>query len=339
MNVLVCSFHHHLLPLHHRLRREGHDAQAIVWHHRYEKAWDGVVEKVARRSRGELSEEALAPWREKALSGELAVLSDVHRIGERFAGAKRLYATVENLPTEPSDRVLFGGWFDGERIQAPHWLVADWGAWTGGQGPRVLGGLTLLRLDGTMPPLLEDACASIVDRLKAASFRGLFQADVEEEVETGGMRLRGLAAGWPWLHTQAFVAELRSLGAVLEGEEPVLERRIVTVLPVSVPPWPNTRAREGAVAEVRGLTSMQQASTFWFDVTIDRGARKIQTGGLDGLVAVATGAADGSLALARAKALEIAQRLELPQKQYRLDAATQVEAVLATFEERWGLVW
>jgi hypothetical protein len=189
-----------------------------------------------------------------------------------------------------------------------------------------------------MPRLLEDACLQIVEQLKAASFRGLFQADVEEEVETGGMRMRGLRAGWPWLHTQAFVAEIASLGGVLAGEVPLLQKRIVTVLPVSVPPWPNTRAKDGEPVEVKGLTSVQQARTFWFDVTIDRKARQIHTGGLDGLVAVATGAADGSVHLARAKALEIAQRMEIPQKQWRTDAGLAVDAVLATFEERWGFV-
>jgi len=77
---------------------------------------------------------------------------------------------------------------------------------------------------------------------------------------------------------------------------------------------------------------------FWFDVLVDHEARKLRTAGLDGLLAVATGAADSSPALARARALELAVRLEIPEKQWRADTGLTVEAVLSTLEDRFGVV-
>ncbi|MFQ6027463.1 MAG: hypothetical protein ACE5Q6_08230 [Dehalococcoidia bacterium] len=177
------------------------------------------------------------------------------------------------------------------------------------------------------------------ERLKTASFHGLFHFDVEEDATTGELRLRGLSAGWPWLHTEVFLAELTNFGEVLQGSLPELARRFVTVLPVTQPPWPNSRQGERREPiEVKGLTPTQQGQAFWFDVSMDTEHRKLFTVGLDGLLMVATGSSDSSPALARARALELAVRLDVPEKQYRVDAGQLVDPVLSTLEERWGVV-
>lgn len=348
MKFLTASMRHHLLPLHHRLRREGHDCEALVWRSRYETAWEGSVSKLVRHSDGTLSADALAPTREAAERGEVVVLTDVRRVAELFAAAPRLFGP---LPPEagttvpPADRLMFGGWFTGEEIQAPHLLVADWGVWTGGLGTPVLGGLTLVRLGnqltevgrGTANAVVGGAAHRVTELLKRAGFRGLFHFDVEETADTGELLLRGLAAGWPWLHTQAFAAELDSLSGALTGATPHLSRRFVTVLPVSVPPWPNEKSGGMPNLPVEGLTPQQQGQLYWFDIRLAPDRRALLTAGLDGLLAVATGASDSTPALARARALTLADRIRVPGKQFRQDVGLQVDGVLATLEERWGL--
>lgn len=357
MKALVASLRHHLIPLAHRLRREGHDVEVVTWRSRYESAWDGSFHKLARHSDGTLNAEALRGTVDAANRGEVAVLTDVQRVAELFAGAPKLFGQLSSPlgpeASAPADRLLLGGWFTGEAIQAPHLLVADHGVQAGGLGAPVLGGLTLVRLGTTteevvgqpktddnprFPRVLGGAVQQVQEVLKHAGFRGLFHFDVVEEPTTGEMRLHGLAAGWPWLHTQAFVAELESLGTVLEGKPPVLQRRFTTVLPVSVPPWPSEKSgREPqAGVPVEGLTVQQQGQLYWFDITVDAAQRRLKTAGLDGLLAVATGASDSTPALARARALELAQRLQVPGKSYRPDVGALVDGVLATLEDRWG---
>ena len=354
MKLLVASLRSELLPLVHRLRREGHEVQALVWRSRYESAWDGEIEKLARHTDGTLMAGALREQVEAAERGELVVITSVRRVAELFHAAKFLYSTEKVGDGEPPrDVLLLGGWFDGERVQAPHLLVADWGAWTGGLGPWCLGGITLVRLgEGSLraaggseptqlPSVARGAAEAAVERLKSVSFRGLFHFSMKEQPETGEMRLHGMEAGWPWLHTQAFLAELESLSAIVgpTAGSPVLQHRFVTVLPLTIPPWPNEKRSDmKAGVAIEGLTPMQQGRAFWFDIRVDHEARKLRTAGLDGLLAVATGASDSTPHLARARALELAQRMQIDEKQFRADVGTQVDAALATLEERWGVV-
>lgn len=346
MKVLVASMRSLLLPLAHRLRREGHDVEALVWRPRYEAAWGGQIQKLVRHSDGTLNADALRPTVEAARRGEVAVVTDVRRVAEMFAGAPHLHAQMDLGLPQPVDRLLLGGWFTGEVIQAPHLLVADQGAWTGGGGPAVLGGLTLVRLGGVgigapegLPGFMAGATQAATERLKSASFRGLFHFSATEDVGSGELRLGGLSAGWPWLHTQAFLAELKSLGKVLAGGAPHLLHKYVSVLPVTVPPWPSEKRTDmPAGVPVEGLTPEQQGRCFWFDIQVDTEARKLRTCGLDGLLAVTTGASDSTPALARIRALELAHRLQVPEKQLRADLGLQVDAVLAALEDRWSFV-
>ncbi len=345
---LVASLRSELLPLVHHLRREGHEVEALVWRSRYETAWEGEIQKLARHTDGTLMASALREQVEAAASDKLVVVTTVRRVAELFHAAKRLYAT-ENLGDPAGDALLLGGWFDGERVQLPHLLVADWGAWTGGQGPWCLGGLTLVRLGGLhakaggsipgLPSIASGAVQAAVDRMKSTSFRGLFHLSMVEQPETGEMRLGGLQCGWPWLHTQAFLAELGSLSELLLGHETEIGQRFVTVLPITTPPWPNEKRSEmKSGIPIEGLTPIQQGRAFWFDIRVDHEARKLRTAGLDGLLAVATGASTSTPALSRARALELAQRIVVPEKQYRADVGASVDAALCTLEERWGVV-
>lgn len=341
MRFLVASLRHELLPLAHRLKREGHEVEALVWRPLYEHAWEGSVAKIARHSDGTLHKSVLQPHLEAAHRGELTVLTNVRRMADLFAAAPRLYHQLE--PHEaPRDVLLLGGWFSGEEIRASHLLVADWGTWAGGLGPPVLGGLTLVRLSESgapLPTFLRGATQQLTERLKQAGFKGLFHFDVLEDAATGEMKLGGVSAGWPWLHTQAFVAELKSLSETLLQQNPTLLHKFVSVLPVSVPPWPNEKNTKLEVGlPIEGLTVQQQGRCFWYDITVDTESRKLRTAGLDGLLAVATGASDSTPALARSRALELAHRFQVPGRQFRPDLGAAVDGALARLEDRWGFV-
>jgi hypothetical protein len=344
MRFFVASLEAQLLPLAHRLRREGHEVEAMVWKPRYENAWGGSIQKIARHTDGTLMASALRPQIEAATAGDLVVVTDVGRVAELFHQAPRLFAVDSHIASgpEPQDVCLIGGWFDGEKDLAPHILCADWGTWAGGLGPHRLGAITLIRPEGVslhLPARLHEAGEEVRDRLKHQGFRGLFHYDVSEDLVSGDHRLKGLRAGWPWLHTQAFVAEVESLSAVLLGEVPRLHHRFVTVVPISIPPWPHEKpngADKGLAVE--GLTAQQQGKLFWFDIEVDHAARKLRTAGLDGLLAVATGSSDSTPALSRARALDLAVRLQVPGKQYRQDSGLAVDALLSTLEDRLGFV-
>ena len=334
MKFLTASNTHGLLPLHHRLRREGHDCEALVWRSKYDKAWDGSVAKLLRQRDGSLNASNLKDAVSEAQKGGLGVLTDVHRVAELFHTAPLLHRTYKT-PTTPVDAVRVGGWFTGEEVRAPHLLVADVGAWTGGLGPAVLGGLTLIRTS-LSPELLKEATQAATTQMKQQGFKGLFHFDILEVPETGELKLNGMEVGWPWLHTQAFVAELASLGTVLQGEEPTLQCRYVTAMPVSIPPWPSERQGPGEEVPIEGLTPTQQGRMMWHDIKVRPSERKLTTAGLDGLVGVALGASNSTPALARARALELCQRLQVPELQYRQDAGARVDQALATLEDRWG---
>lgn len=339
MKFLVASMRHHLLPLHHRLKLEGQDSELVVWRPRYERAWDGLATKILRHSDGSLRTAAFESVVGPANRGEVAVVTDVTKVAEVFAAAPHLFRTWGSGLPAPRDRLLIGGWFDGEQITAPHLLVADWGSWMGGLGAAVLGGLTLVRLGtgGDVPGFASGAAQAATMRLKSAGFRGLFHMDVEEDPTSGELSLRGMEAGWPWLHTQVFVAELESLANVLQGGVPVLKHRFVTGVVMSTPPWPSEK--HGALEDgvpLEGLTPAQLGRAMWHDIIVDPVAGKLRTAGLDGLLGVALGASDSTPHLARARALELCGALQVPALQFRPDAGLTVDAALSTLEERWG---
>ena len=329
--ALVITNHHELLPVFNRLRNSGVETDLVVWNSKYEAAWRGLASQVVSRTDGSLTQANFHRFVADAAQGDLTVLTNVHGVIGWFDGAPVLGPGPKD-DLVPQDHLLLGGWFDGEHAQAPHLLVTDHGAWPGGLGPQVPGGMTLVRLGGAeelpgadaasslTPPFVQGALAQVEDLLKRESYVGLFHFDVEEDVATGEMQLRGLATGWPFLQLHAFLAEVGNFTEVLEGAVPRLGKRFVTVLPVSQPPWPNRRqGGRREATEVKGLTEAQQRQLFWHDVESQDG--KLYTAGLDGLVAVAVGSADSGAALAQHRALGLAARMELPEKQFRTDAA------------------
>lgn len=340
MKFLVASLRHELLPLAHRLRREGHEVQALVWRARYETAWSGMIEKLARHSDNVVMAEVLAEQIEQAERGELAVVTNVKRIGELFAGAKLLYGEGPSTTHTQRDPLWFGGWFTGEKIEAPHLLVCDWGPWTGGTGDlSVLGGVTLVRLDD-FPKPLDHALEQIRERMKSGSFRGLFRFDVAEELTSGVLEARNISCGWHPTFGCVFMAEALQHGETYGGRHPArLEHRFVSALPVTIPPWPGEkRSQEEASQLIEGLTIQQQGQCFWFDLTVDQERKQLRSAGLDGFLALAIGSSDSTPALGRARALELAHRLQVPGKQYRMDFGNLVDRALSTLEDRYGFI-
>jgi hypothetical protein len=337
VNYLIISRQHGLLPFANRLRLEGHQCDLVVWKHRYEKAWEGsLVEKALRGSQGEIRRDILEGYIQHCEAGEATLLTDVSSLTIPFANAKTRYHQVEwDEPAKGPIRV--GGWFDGEALQAPHLLVFDMGAWPGGLGAYVPGGCTLIAPDPTQDlGFLEDLCRPILERLKAQDFKGLVNADLEQSPETGEISLGGAQAGWPFLHTHAFLSELEGFGEVLSGGVPRLPRRFTVAIPVSIPPWPNLDARGRAPRPIEGLTEPNVGQFFWHDVVLKQEDRSIRTAGLDGLVGVARGSANTHY-LAKALAVGRAQQLRVEEKQFRLDVSDTVPQVLASLEHKFGL--
>lgn len=335
MKILVISHRHYLLPFAWRLKREGHDVEVACWHAskstrqkgKWDHAWDGKFKNFLPSNKHD-HQESVARVREAAEEGQAFVVTDSREWARRFEGYERLVGVLE--PEGERTSVKLGSWFDGEQHEGVHLLVVDHGAQTGGLGPSASGGVTLVRQEGD-PLLFQHLLNLHTDRLKSAGFRGLVSVDVAF-TQDGRLESVGCEAGWPWLHTHAFAADQPALGDLVVGvaREPVFPRRHVVALPVSMPPWPldcNLRAPE---VKIEGLDTEAVKHMFFHDMTFKDG--EVWTAGLDGLVAVVRGSAD-RLELARRKALLLASKIELPEKQYRADVGGQTEQVLSAFEE------
>ena len=238
---LVISETHSLLPFAHRLRAgEGQEVEVLIWRARYEEAWDGKFHPVKRGQRGQVQPEDMAPVVAMAEQDNMVVLSDVPSLPTVFGNVPGFHGTHQ-FKERPVGPERLGFWFDGEALHLPHLLVYDLGQWPGGLGPSVPGGLTLLRLDPDHDLLTRLDLTKVLDELKAATFKGLVQVGLDSSLQ-----VQGALAGWPFLQTHAFVGELDSLAALLNGEHANLEQRVVTVLPVSQPPWPNLTTKRSA---------------------------------------------------------------------------------------------
>lgn len=347
MKILALCNQHHLMPFANRLRLEGHDVEVVVWNtgarrlsgkpNRYERAWSGSLPQVLRSSKGEVSDEHLAPAIEAAQQGKVTVLTDSYNAARKFNEARRLFGAERTKPL-PESILRLGAWFDGERMQALHGLCVDVGAWPGGLGARDAGGLTLVRIDHSdARQMVGQMLEPLAERLKSKSFRGLVQVGLFLQSADGVPRIQGEEWGWPRLHTHAFVSELEAFGDVLAGAVPVLPEKFVTVIPISIPPWPSRAAEGASEVDIEGLTEAWQGKVFWHDIQVDTEARKLKTAGLDGLVGVARGAGY-NVELARGRALQLVEAIQLPNKQYRPDAGMVVAGALAGLESAFNLV-
>lgn len=321
-SYLLLSYHHGLLPLALRLKREGHAVEWVPWRSRYEKAWAGVID-TALRGESKRDADSLAGVIELAKQGEVRVLADHVKWLDLFADSKDLWGTRPSVGEPSALRAC--GWWDGEHLHAPHLLVVDLGAWPGGLGAPVEGGATLIRgWDGLVRSMWEP----YLDALKASGHRGLVQAHLGQQLDKGTpLGVMWWSGGWVPLHLHAWLASLGSpLGELLEGEPPLLPNPYSVVVPVTVPPWPSP----GSSASVE-VGCPQPGEAVWHDIYTRDG--KLVVAGLDGLVAVAKGSA-GSLWLARRKALAVAGSVRVPSKQLRPDVGASVEGTLGELELR-----
>jgi hypothetical protein len=309
------------------------DTTTIVKTKRYREAWGGLLS---------LKDGPYIPspkhWTERVEEcqrGELIVLTDVPRMSDVFGGCPRFYPThpvVEQVPVAAH----LGAWFDGEQFTHPHWYILDWGAWPGGQGPRVPGGATLLNPPVWKGPVhLLDAHK---DELKSASYRGLVSVGLTFDDVGKEFRAVSFQAGWHFLHTHLFVYSLApgEFSLLLMGQ-PIagLEKQFTVGVPVSIPPWPlhmqepDANVKPATTPIVTASSEVRQHVMF-HDMQVVDG--KQRTAGLDGLVGVALGNAN-SLALARTGALGAAALIGVPQRQFRPDVGGLVDQTLGGLEQ------
>lgn len=353
---LIISRTHSLLPLAHRLKLEGHDVEALVSVPAFERAWAGKLRKVLRNSKGEVNPENLESVVRVAESGELTLLIDDWGLETVFRNAPRKYGvyrakfpvgtsysdkhTVPDQWDEPKVFLRLGGWFTGEKLQALHGLIVDRGAWPGGMGPEVDGAGVMIRIDNPATAEAGEALLQpYLQQLKSQGFRGLVQFGILFDTRSGEPEVQGVLAGWPWLQTHSFLSDLEGFGDILLGrKDPVIPKKLTTVVPISRPPWPARKARFRKPVKIENLTDQQMARVFWHDVRVDEQAHELWTAGLDGLVGVSRGSAD-TLELSKGLALEPAARVTLPEKQYRTDVGAQVPVVLGHLEALFGLTF
>jgi hypothetical protein len=323
VDILVFSHHHGLLPFSWRLKREEHNVKTVVWNQRYNRAWEGRLDKLLT---SKPTVENLTNEIEAAKAGELVVITDSLRGQEMFKDAASLYGVPKQVPFSHPPSLLLGGWFAGGTLSAPHWLVPDWGLWPGGLGPTVLGGCTLLRTPRTLQ-LPEE----LTSALQAQAYSGLLVVGLDYREASRELVPIGFLAGWPFLFTHLFISGLQNLGNVLAGESPQTQGTAFEVaLPVSQPPWPIPGAPGPEPVQLTGLSNEVARQCFFHDLALK--GSEVWTAGLDGLVAVARGSG-ASLASAQSKALAVAHALPLQQKQFRVDVGCRVPSVLVGLEE------
>ena len=325
---LVVTHKHGLTPFANRLRNEGHDVEIIVWKPRYAKAWDGRFKSLVRHEEGTPSAEALETVQAALDTGELVLLSD-------FPHPLPLTSPVQsfNMGTqEASEPLRLGAWISPEgTIEAPHLMIYDMGLWPGGLGLQKAAGATIVRLEAGAAEAARDLLSERDEDL----CEGLVEFDLGAD-EDGDIKLGAHNEGWNWLQSHAFTADLVSLGQILQDGPVNWGEKFTTVVPVSVPPWPEY-GRAAAEVPIGPLPPETRADVMWHDVALDLENKSLRTAGLDGLVGVAYGSG-GSPALALQRALTVAAAIDVPEKQWRPDVGRQVQRVLDGFAVHFGLV-
>lgn len=328
-SFLVVSHKHELLPFANRLVTEGHKVYVVIWRQKYERAWSGRIDPVMKFSRDSITKKTWLPFIERVKRGELILISNVPKAREIFEGHGYVWLPLHN---GCKDAFRWGGWFDGENISHEHLLVVDRGAWPGGLGASVDGGLTLVRAPG-IPKVLKEAADAVRQELTPTGYKGLFAVEFEPIV--GTLRVKQVYTGYLPLHVHAFFAEV-PLSKLLSGQLDAALPRFSVALPLSLPPWPVADAHYPLDLPVKGLTAVQMGRVWWHDVQFDLEEKQLRTAGLDGLLGVCVGSAH-NLELARGRVLEVAKRLDVPELQYRPDVATAVPVVVSGIEESLGL--
>jgi len=341
MRVLVATFQHGLLPFAWRLKREGVEVEVLIRKEkRYGDVWEGRLPKFNIPDKS-TDKQLYSAIRDLIDEADLTVITDNRAVSKGLVGAKSLFPVLGGSPPPTAlTRLWVGGWFTGETFLPPHLFIEDVGLWPGGLGPAVPAGGTLIQ--GTpLSPTLSAPLTDMTDDLKSRSFKGLARVAVGFTPQ-GAITALGWEAGWPFLHSHAFVSELPSLSDLLMGVATPPVAPYVVVMPVSVPPWPlkcNLSSTETFLPVAvngggPGIPREVLKSVFFHDIKVkDSG---VEVAGTDGLVGVVRGAG-GRLSLAQGRALAVAGSLELPERQYRQDVSRSVEGVLGVLEVQ-GLI-
>ena len=332
--VIVVSREHKLLPLAHRLRNvEQWPTEVVVWKSSYENAWAGMLDKDVLSSKREIHEHSVTSWVQRSQAGELVAVNDVPKLEGQFQ-----HGTVSQESKPVSVRLGF--WWDGAAPQLPHMLVYDMGAWPGGVGRYVPGGLTLIAsLSETNTSLWQELYATSTHMLDE-SFVGLVNVGMVED--KGTLVLEGYEVGWPSLHTQVFMSAVEgSWGELLTtGLLPVFADKFTVGLPVTVPPWPGSG---NASSQGRGIRDIEidlnhklHKHVYWHDVKVNVEEKKLLTAGLDGLIGVVHASSD-CFENALQKALGISSLLGVPEKQFRGDIGGGVRVLELQLNEHYGV--
>lgn len=320
---LVLPRRHHLIPLAWRLKGEGHTVGVLPRSDRYERAWDGLFDK-AFKGQEKRDREEMAQLVEMAKTGQFTILTDCEKWQAQFEGAERVFGpTGENpIPNEwrPAP-VQVGAWRTGDgRDILPHLIVRDLGAWPGGMGPCVTAGVLSewwgeWRIPAGLAPAFED------EGWEVEVPPGLWQRDIIAN-EAGVVSFGAPRGGWELWQSQLLLSQVESLGGLLEDRpQGEAKGRFAAALAVSVPPWPNDKARSAPVLISGPSREQRQSVLSWFDVRKVGEMKVLETAELDGLVAIARVAAN-SIQWAGAQVLDVAQAFELPERQYRPDLGT-----------------
>jgi hypothetical protein len=179
------------------------------------------------------------------------------------------------------------------------------------------------------------------DELKSLGVQGLVRLGVRwNPLLKSFESLEGhLGWGFGTLHGAAVISELQNLGLLLEqGESPwrVRPSGWTQVIVVSTPPWPameldnkcNSRAQR---SRIEGLTGADHARIFWHDIHVPE-AGELWTGGLDGKLATVRGHG-ASPGTARLRALALAGKIQVPERQLRTDVGGEAEQVFLLMDE------
>jgi len=353
--IIVISREHKLLPLAHRLRNvEGWPTEVVVWKRSYENAWEGMLKKDVLSSKREINAASVTDWADRANKGELVVVHDVPKLEGAFNSNSTfpvmaqvgvpssvrlgLFPVMARVGTPSSIRLGF--WWNGKEPQLPHLLVCDMGAWPGGRGRKVLGGLTLIAVTDNNLALWQELFGNDGNWIPDTGFKGLVNVGLLEE--RGKLVNECWETGWPDLHTQVFMSAVDgSWGELLtQGVLPVFTNKFTVGIPVSVPPWPGS---SNIVSQARGVKDQKidlnhklHNHVYWHDVKVNVEEKALYTAGLDGLVGVVH-ASSNSFENALHKCLGIADLVGLWEKQFRSDIGGGVRMLESQLEEHYGV--
>lgn len=329
MRYLVASRKHGLHHVGRWLTREVGPANVALISVReqfHDRAWAGMVDRARvphRRRNQPVGEWVTAlPFAAELAAGEAALLTDDPKLSQaaQAAGWPAVFGTLPQTGDTKSP-IALGGWWDGSALVSPHWAVRDWGLWPGGLGPAELAAVSLITGPRHPVELLEPHAAG----LAAAAFRGLLALDLEWDAAAAGWRSGALRAGWPAFHAPLWLWGQADVGSALLGQ-PSASPAYLAGAVVSVPPYPFNADRPPVpivASEAAG------PNLVLFDVGLKAG--RLQTGGLDGLVALACGRGGTFHAAARAAAATVAG-LAVPELQVRPDAGGRTADFVADLE-------